>query len=161
MSGSLVLRCGDRLLALAQRDVSEVFRMVATAAKLPRAPRHCLGVIDCRGVLMPLFDLGARLGLTPPRTERQLVDGHIVLVEQSVGHVGFAVDEVRELVETLPLPVSGNDLPAPSRLVFCAVRCGDGQLAPLVDRTALITVRARQQLVAALDALGPSEVRRA
>jgi chemotaxis signal transduction protein len=155
-----VLRCGDRLLALPLGDVSEVFRMVATAAKLPRAPRHCLGVVDCRGLLLPLFDLGARLGITPPRSERQLCDGHIVLVQQPAGPVGFAVDELRELVEAPFEPLAGSELPALSGLVFGTVRCGDGQLAPLLDRAALLTVRARQQLGAALDSLRSAEVGR-
>jgi chemotaxis signal transduction protein len=133
-------------------DVVEVFRMVATAARLPRAPRHCLGVIDCRGRLLPLFDLGARLGITPPRSEGQLVDGHVVLTADAVGQVCFAVDELRELVESSPEPLAQAD-----RFVLGAVRCSDGRLAPLLDRAALFTVRMRQQLTSALEALRGSE----
>jgi chemotaxis signal transduction protein len=122
-------------------DVVEVFRMVATSAKLPRAPRHCLGVVDCRGRLLPLFDLGARLGITPPRSEPQLVDGHIVLVEDRVGQVCFAVDELRELVDSAPESLSSADA-ALGRLVLGAVRCADGQLAPLLG--SLRTTEARR-----------------
>jgi chemotaxis signal transduction protein len=160
LSGSLVLRCGDRLLALPLGDVSEVFRMVATAAKLPRAPRHCLGVVDWRGVLLPLFDLGARLGITPPRSERQLCDGHIVLLKQPGGEVCFAVDDLRELAEAPFEPLAGSDLPALSGLVRGTVRCGDGKLVPLLDPAALLTVRARQQLVAALHSLRAGDLGR-
>ena len=107
--------------------------------------------------LLPLFDLGARLGITPPRNERQLVDGLVVLMTQP-DRICLAVDELRELVETEPVPLGDGDLPVVGRLVLGAVRCGDGQLAPLLDRAALLTVRARQQLAMALDSLRSSNV---
>src|SRR3954466_14758971 len=110
MTGSLIIRVGDRLLALPMATVGEVFRMVAMAARLPRAPRHCLGVVDHHGRLVPVFDLGARLGLQTPRDDEGLVDGHVILVDDEAlartsaapdarVRVGYAVDEVRELIE--------------------------------------------------------------
>src|SRR5438874_397152 len=80
----------------------------AVAARLPRAPGHCLGVVDCRGRLVPVFALGARLGITPPRTERELVDGHVVLVQDPVGEIGYAVDELSELSEAWAEPLEGG-----------------------------------------------------
>jgi purine-binding chemotaxis protein CheW len=150
---SVVFRCGERLLAVPLDSVQEVFRMVAVSARLPRAPRTCLGVVDCRGRLVPLFDLGARLGVTPPRDELALVDAHVVLVNDSVGTVGYVVDEVRELVEQAPEPVVASGSSAIGRLTIGAVRCSDGKLAPLVEQGALLTVAARHMLRASLEAL--------
>ena len=153
MSGAVVLRVGERLLALPLDNVREVFRMVAVAAQLPRAPRHCLGVVDCRGRLLPVFDLGGRLGLHAPRTPAALVDGHVVVVRDPVGEVGFAVDEVRELVDQETEPVDGAGSPALGRLTIGVVHCADGRVAPLLEEGTLLTVLARHQLRAALAAL--------
>jgi purine-binding chemotaxis protein CheW len=157
MTGALVIRCGEHLLAVGLDPVLEVFRMVATSARLPRAPRHCLGVIDWRGQLVPVLDLGARLGLTAPRNEAQLVDGHVVVVIDSVGVLGYAVDEVRELNEHLPERLPTSSVVRFGGLTVGAVRCSDGRLAPLVEHAALLTVLAREQLREAMDALRDAE----
>ena len=152
--GSLLFRCAERLLALPMAAVDEVFRMVAMAARLPRAPRHVLGVVDCRGRLVPVIDLGARLGLCAPRDELGLADGHVLVVRDRVGAVGYAVDEVRELSEAAVEPL-GRAGDARAALVGAAIRLGDGSLAPLLDPPALLTARARhglQQALAALEA---------
>jgi chemotaxis signal transduction protein len=121
---------------------------------------HCLGLVDWRGRLVPLFDLGARRGITPPRSERQLVDRFLVLVEQLGGPVCCAVDELHELVESTPVALSTGDRAAPGRLVTGAMHCGDGRLAPLIERSALLGVRARQQVAAALELLRANEASR-
>lgn len=159
MSGAVIIRGGDRLLALPLTGVVEVFRMVAVAAQLPRAPRHCLGVVDCRGRLVPVFDLAGRLGLAPARDERGLVDGHVVLIRDAVGEVGYAVDEVRELSENAPEPLEAQGAAALGRLTIGAMRTADGRLAPLLDPGSLLTVLGRHQLRAALEALAQKEAR--
>jgi purine-binding chemotaxis protein CheW len=157
MTGALVIRCGERLLALPLPAVREVFRMVAMAARLPRAPQHCLGVVDLRGQLLPVFDLGARLQLTRPRSEAELVDGQVVVVGFEAGAVGYAVDEVRELNDQPVQPVASG-AHAAAGITIGAVRCADGRLAPLVDPGSLFTVLTRQRLRAALAALEAKEV---
>src|SRR3954447_16744207 len=152
MSSSLILRCGDRVLALPMGGVIEVFRMVAMATRLPRAPRYCLGVVDCHGRLLPVFDLAARLGVLPPRSERALVHGHVVVVK-SGGEIGLAVEEAGELNDTPTQALTSDASLAPGRLTAAAVRCSDGRLAPLLDDGALLTVLARRQLEVALAAL--------
>jgi purine-binding chemotaxis protein CheW len=149
----VVFRISERKLALPMEAVVEVFRMVAIAARLPRAPRHCLGVVDCRGRLVPVFDLGARLGITRPRSEVQLVDAHVLMVRDPAGVVGHVVDEVCELSEHAlePMPQTGSA--AIGALTLGAVRCIDDVLAPVVAPSALLTVMARHQLRAALEAL--------
>jgi chemotaxis signal transduction protein len=153
MSGFVVVRLRERLLALPLNAVHEVFRMVAIATQLPLAPRHCLGVIDCRGRIVPVFDLGARLGLVPPRSPAELVDGHVVLVQDPVGEIGFAVCEVRELVDHAPEAVPAGGTPSLGRLTVAAVRCSDGRLAALVEHSSLLTLRTRHELRGALEAL--------
>jgi purine-binding chemotaxis protein CheW len=159
VSGAVIIRGGERLLALPLTGVVEVFRMVAIAAQLPRAPRHCLGVVDCRGRLVPVFDLAGRLGLAPARNEAALIDGHVVLIKDAVGEVGYAVDEVSELSENPPEALEAKGHEALGRITLGAVRTADGKLAPLIDPGALLTVLGRHQLRAALEALAHEESR--
>src|SRR5947208_5594550 len=130
MTGSVLFRCGGHALALPMDAVVEVFRMVAVAATLPRAPRHALGVVDCRGHLVPLVDLGARLGLSKPRGEAALANGHVLVVQDALGPVGYAVDEVSELVESVPETLAGTST-ALGAVVRGAIRLADGELVPL------------------------------
>jgi purine-binding chemotaxis protein CheW len=152
MTGSVLFHCGGHALALPMDSVIEVFRMVAVAARLPRAPRHALGVVDCRGRLVPLVDLGARLGLCKPRGEAALVDGHVLVVKDPLGAVGYAVDEVSELVESAPEPFGGTST-ALGAMVRGAIRLADGELVPLLDPAALLTARARNALATAMTKL--------
>src|SRR5258707_4066144 len=114
MTPFVVVRTGERQLALPLKPVIEVARMVAMAARLPRGPRNCLGIIDFRGQLVPVLDLGARLGLTPERRVVDFVDGHLLLLHDSLGIIGYAVDEVCELGEQTPeeLPAAGGAMAA-------------------------------------------------
>jgi purine-binding chemotaxis protein CheW len=152
-TGSVLFRCADRLLALPISSVVEVFRMVSVVARLPRAPRHALGVVDCHGELVPLVDLGARLGLCAPRTEEALVDGHVIVVKDALGPVGYAVDEVRELTEAELEQVATEGRQALGAFVRGAVRPSEGGLAPLLEPAVLLTTRARHELRAALQRL--------
>lgn len=155
MTGSVLFRCGGHALALPMDSVIEVFRMVAVAARLPRAPRHALGVVDCRGKLVPLVDLGARLALCKPRGEAALVDGHVLVVRDPLGPVGYAVDEVSELIDTAPEPLGGTSTSL-GAVVRGAIRLPDGELVPLLDPPALLTARARHALAAAMLKLAAS-----
>jgi purine-binding chemotaxis protein CheW len=143
----IVLRIATTRLALPMDSVVEVARMVAMAAHLPRGPRHCLGVIDYHGQLVPVLDLGARLGLSPTRREADFVDGHLLLVKDSLGMVGYAVDEVCELGEQAPAEVSA------AGVAVSTVRCGDDAVAPLMSTGSFLTVLTRQKLREGLAAL--------
>jgi chemotaxis signal transduction protein len=158
VSGSLLFRCGERLLALPTASVDQVFRMVALAVHLPRSPRHTLGVVDCRGELVPLIDLGARLAICGRRKPIELVHAHVVVIRDRVGAIGFVVDEVRELLEVVPEPLSsGSD--ALGSLVCGTVRCSDGTLVPLIDPPMLLSTRLRHGLGLAIAELSRVEAR--
>jgi chemotaxis signal transduction protein len=149
MTGNVVFRCAEQLLAVPMSALVEVFRMVAVASRPPRAPKHLIGVVDCRGRLIPLVDLAARLGLAARRDVDELVDGHVLVLGDRLGPIGYAVDEVRELLESLDDTLQ----PGPRTLgafVLGTIRTPDGATVPLLDPTALLTVRAREAVVEAL-----------
>lgn len=66
-----------------------------TVTPLPDAPPHVLGVVNLRGAVIPVVDMGARLGLRgTDRTER-------VIVVVSIGQqrIGLSVDRVCEVAQ--------------------------------------------------------------
>ena len=153
VTSSLVFRLSDRFLALPLERVVEVFRMVAISTRLLRAPRDCLGLVDFHGHLMPLIDLGARLGLSKSRDTHALVDGQVVVLEDPLGMVGYAVDEVRELVELPVEPVPESSREMLGLLALGMVRLGESEVVPQLDPSALLSTRSRHQIRTALDDL--------
>jgi purine-binding chemotaxis protein CheW len=61
----LAFRLGEEEYAVNIMDVREI-RQVRNVTVVPRAPRDVLGIVSRRGVVVPLVDLGASLGLRPP-----------------------------------------------------------------------------------------------
>jgi purine-binding chemotaxis protein CheW len=81
------------------------------ATPVPHAPPFLLGVINLRGAVMPVIDLGARLGMaTAPPTAR-----HVIIVAKMGEHsVGLVVDAVCETFavrpeQVQPLPDIGGE----------------------------------------------------
>lgn len=75
----LIVRCAEIWLALPIHALVEVVRMVAPASVVPHAPRYCLGTVDYHGQLLPLIDLGARLGLCAPRRWTQVPSARLII----------------------------------------------------------------------------------
>ena len=99
------------------RSVREI-RGWAPATPMPHSPEYIVGVINLRGMVMPVIDLRSRLGLgqTEP-TER-----HVIVVIQADGRTaGLLVDGVRESFH-----VETSSLQAPPDL-------GDGVSHRFVD----------------------------
>ncbi len=61
------------------------------ATPLPSAPGYVRGVINLRGVILPVIDLGARIGLKPVETSVRSV---VIVVEFNDRLVGLLVDGV-------------------------------------------------------------------
>jgi purine-binding chemotaxis protein CheW len=66
---------------------------------LPGAGSHVAGLINLRGRIVTVVDLGARLGLDPVAS---LPDHGVVIVEHGGRLVGLAVDEVSRIVDVDP-----------------------------------------------------------
>jgi len=78
-------------------DIMEVreIRGWTPATALPQAPAYVRGVINLRGAVLPIVDLGARLGLgTADPTAR-----HVIIVAQVQNQiVGLLVDAVSDIL---------------------------------------------------------------
>ena len=106
--------------------------------RMPSAPPYVLGVINLRGVVMPVLDLRARLGLG----ETTVTSRHVYVVVQHEDRVvGLLVDAVQE---TFSIDV--DKLQAPPAMNY-------GDRGPLVDAILPIEKRMLSRLV--LSALMP------
>ncbi len=109
----LDIETGEQFLAFTLRDeeyamditkVREVLD-VTTLTKIPRMPSYLSGVINLRGNVVPVIDLGLRLGL-PPITFT--VDSCIMIMEILVGEeqepvlMGGMTDMVKTVLEIPP-----------------------------------------------------------
>jgi len=106
---SFILR--DEYFAIKITKVREVLD-VATLTRIPRMPDYICGVINLRGCVVPVIDLGYRLGMAPVEKN---VNTCIMIVEinvaddQGVVEMGVVTDAVQEVIE-----LGSNDIePAP------------------------------------------------
>jgi purine-binding chemotaxis protein CheW len=89
----VVFALGREEYALPIQQVQEIIRY-AEPRPVSSAEPWIRGVISLRGKIVPVHDLGLRLGLHPEPGE----DQKIVIVETTAGTAGVIVDEVEEVL---------------------------------------------------------------
>lgn len=77
-------------------EVREILKVVAFT-EVPRAPREVLGVLSKRGVVMPVVDLAAILGLRAPHGGLDK-DQRVLVAGEGDRVCGLRVDRVRQVV---------------------------------------------------------------
>lgn len=96
-------------LAIPAGDVQELVRAVAVTP-LPGAPRDVLGVIDVRGDVLPVFELGHRFGGSPAAIR---ATDHLLVCTAGDRTVVVRADRVDRLEpiapsDQLPVPADGD-----------------------------------------------------
>jgi len=126
----LTFRLADEVYGIGIQEVQEIVGMLPVT-RVPKMPAHVRGVVNLRGRIIPVIDLGWRFGLAPtPDTEVTC----IIVVQVAGGSgpvtVGFIVDAVREVVEIVDDQIE----PVPDLGVACdsALIRGMGKLEQLV-----------------------------
>ena len=91
----IAFRIGEQEFCVDIMSVREI-RGWTPATPLPRAPGFMKGVINLRGAVLPIIDLGARFGLkTSEPTAR-----HVIMVAHVGGRmVGLLVDAVSDIIQ--------------------------------------------------------------
>ena len=91
-------------------------RAWSPTTRLPRVPSYVAGVVNLRGTVLPVIDLGARLGWR----ETEATPRHAIIVTQQGAQIsGWIVDSVSDIVtvpdNTLqpPPPTSTGDTVVP------------------------------------------------
>jgi purine-binding chemotaxis protein CheW len=91
----IAFRIGDQEFCVDIMQVREI-RGWTQATPLPRTPAFMKGVINLRGAVLPIVDLGARLGLkTSEPTARHV----IMVINQGARTMGLLVDAVSDIIE--------------------------------------------------------------
>lgn len=96
---------GDQEFCVDIMSVREI-RGWTPATPLPNSPGHVRGVINLRGVVLPVMDMSQRLGMAPTEPSQR----HVIIVTQvGTQFLGLLVDSVSDI---LTIPVSDIQ-PAP------------------------------------------------
>ncbi|MBW8301075.1 MAG: chemotaxis protein CheW [Hydrogenophaga sp.] len=90
----IAFRIGDQEFCVNIMSVREI-RGWTPATPLPHSPPYVLGVINLRGVVLPIVNLSTRLGMKPVEPEAR----HVIIVAQ-VGAkvVGLLVEAVSDIL---------------------------------------------------------------
>ena len=90
----IAFRIGEQEFCVDIRSVREI-RGWTPATSLPHSPHFVRGVINLRGAVLPIVDLGARLGLA---TTQPTVRHVIIVVRIADRMVGLLVDAVCDIL---------------------------------------------------------------
>ena len=127
---ALLIKAGDQTYALPLLKIQEI-RGWSPVSPLPDTDTCCLGVLNLRGSVLPVFDARLILGKPTPEPTAQNV---IVVASVQSKPVGMLVDSVSDIV-----PIDGDTVARPehhenwsSRLID-GVATVDERLIPLLS----------------------------
>lgn len=102
------------------------------ATALPHAPDYVRGVINLRGSVLPIVDLGARLGLEVPEPTSR----HVIIIAQLGDQIsGFLVDAVSDILtiqdeQMQPTPDVASEM---AKTFVQGVLALEGRMIRLID----------------------------
>ena len=92
----VVFRLDGEEFAVPITSIQEIVRIPEELIHVPKAPDYLEGVINLRGIVLPVVDLRVRLGMeASERSERQRI---VVFMIHGV-RTGFIVDQVSEVLK--------------------------------------------------------------
>lgn len=128
----VAFRCGDASYGVPIMAVREI-RSWQPTTSIPRREGASRGVLDIRGTVVEVFDLGELLGYTPIKT----TSGSVVLVLALADRVvGILVDAVSDIIQAsaadlMGVPASRDGLQWPATVT--AMVQNDGQLMGILQ----------------------------
>jgi purine-binding chemotaxis protein CheW len=131
----VIFRLDDEYFAFNIADVAEVFPY-SEPVRMPRAPKFLVGLVDVRGVMLPVVDLRLRAEL-----KREARPRHIIAVRLGDRFIGASVDEVREVYaadETHIGDIASLADKIDPQYVRRALRWGQ-RIVPVMDAAKLLT----------------------
>jgi purine-binding chemotaxis protein CheW len=128
----LIFGVSGRLCACELDSIREIVPY-RQATRLPGAPPFVTGLINLRGSILTVMDLGLRLGGSPVDP----IKGSIVLAEHGSRVIGLGVDELRDVQRVPREQVEPADGEIGSGLVSGVLRVGE-DVAMLLDVRAIL-----------------------
>lgn len=132
----VVFRVGEQEFGIDIQSVHEI-RGWTPATVLPHAPAYVRGVINLRGAVLPILDLGERLGLGHTSTNERNVIIVVQISNQTVGLLVDAVSDIQSHAASLVQPTP--DVSAQSVKAFIrGIIAVDGRMIGLVKLDAIM-----------------------
>ena len=94
----------DEIYGVAISDVKEIIAFMKTT-KIPKMPKYFKGVMNLRGIIIPVIDMRLKFGL---EESQYTMHTAIIIIQISGVSVGFIVDRVEEV-----LPINKEDITDP------------------------------------------------
>ena len=121
-------------------QANQEIRGWSTATPLPHAPEYMKGVVNLRGVVLPILDLAARLGLPADDPSARHA---IIVVECGRRTVGLLVEGVSDIIHLEDaLRQDAPELAGPDLGVIAGVFAVDGDLISLLSIESIIPEQA-------------------
>ena len=142
MNDFVIFRLDDEYFAFDVAEVAEVLPY-SEPARLPRAPKFLVGIIDVRGHMLPLIDLRLRAEVGAGATPR-----HILAVRLGDRFIGAIADEVLEVYAAEASAIAETGALSEKldpQFVSRALRWGR-RLVPVLDAAHLLTTTERLRL---------------
>jgi purine-binding chemotaxis protein CheW len=135
----IAFRIGEQEFCVDIMSVREI-RGWTPATPLPRSPSCMKGVINLRGAVLPIIDLGARFGLTTsdPTARHVIMVAHIG--DRTVGLLVDAVSDIIQLTDELVQPtpdVASDQVKTFVKGIFAI----DGRMISLIELDRILPER--------------------
>ncbi len=99
---------GDALCGIDIKSIQEINKLI-DMTQVPQAPDYVLGVLNLRGEIVTVIDLGRKLGLSPANITP---DSRNIIINYQNENVGLLVDKIGDVVEVDTKKIE----PAPANL---------------------------------------------
>jgi purine-binding chemotaxis protein CheW len=85
---------GDALCGMDILKIQEINKLTQMT-KVPQAPEYVIGILNLRGQIVTIIDLGKKIGLGETDLNQ---DSRNIIVNDSSGHVGLLVRQISDVV---------------------------------------------------------------
>ena len=134
----IVIKIGEEQYGINITYIDNIVRMTHIT-RVPKAAPYIMGVINLRGIVIPVMSLRVKMGL--PKDEITKATRIIILKVEQHGTVGIVVDEVKEVItldNTQVEKVATDNNPDQVVFVQNVGKCGD-DLVSLLDLNAVLS----------------------
>ncbi|MBQ3890376.1 MAG: chemotaxis protein CheW [Lachnospiraceae bacterium] len=133
----IVIKIGEEQYGINIAFVDNIVRM-QHITRVPKVPAYLKGVINLRGIIVPVMSLRLKMGLEEDEITK--ATRIIILKNEAAGTIGIIVDEVKEVItldnEHVEKVATTDNSPDHVNFVQCVGKCGQ-DLVSILDLNAV------------------------